>query len=147
MYRKILVSTDGSEMSIRAVKEAARLASAVGARLLVLHVRSPLELPHHPAGGALSRLGEEKITEQIKLEEQELLEVAKNAAVEAGIVPEVAFVAGYSPHEAIAQVAHEQECDIIVMGTKIREGIPGYFVQSETRKVLTQTTKPVLVVR
>ena len=41
MYRKILVSTDGSELSIRAVKEAARLAASVGARLLVLHVRSP----------------------------------------------------------------------------------------------------------
>ena len=147
MYRKILVSTDGSELSIRAVKEAARLANSVGARLLVLHVRSPLELPHHPAGGALSRLGEEKITEQIKIEEQELLQAAKDAAIAAGVVPDVAFIAGYSPHEAIAQVAREQECDLIVMGTKIREGIPGYFLHSETRKVLTETTTPVLVVR
>ena len=59
----------------------------------------------------------------------------------------MAFIAGYFPHQAIAQVAHEQECDLIVMGTRIREGIPGFFVQSETRKVLTQTTTPVLVVR
>ena len=97
MYRKILVSTDGSELSIRAVKEAARLAGAVGASLLVLHVRSPLEIPHHVAGGALSRLGEDKISEEIKIEEQALLQAAKDAATSAGVVPEVAFIAVFFP--------------------------------------------------
>jgi nucleotide-binding universal stress UspA family protein len=147
MYRKILVSTDGTELSIRAVKEAARLASAVGAKLLVLHVRSPLEIPHHVTGGAWSSLGEEKITEEIKIEEQELLRAASEAATSVGVVPEVAFIARFYPHQGITQVAQEQDCDLIVMGTRIREGIPGYFVKSETRKVLKQTTTPVLVVR
>lgn len=147
MYRKILVSTDGSELSIRAVTEAARLASAVGAKLLVVHVRSPVELPHHVEGGALSRLGEEKIMEEIQEEEQKLLERARQAAASLGVTPEVAFIAGYMPHQAIIRVSQEQQCDLIVMGTRIRQGIPGFFVKSETQKVLTHTGTPVLVLR
>jgi len=79
MYRKILVVTFGTELSNKAVKEAAQLAKALGAKLLVLHVRSPLDIPHHAEGGALSRFGEEKITEEIVKAERELLDGAVKA--------------------------------------------------------------------
>ncbi len=147
MYRKILVATDGSALSTKAVKEGAQLASALRAKLLVLHVRSPVDIPHHVEGGALSRLGEEKILDEIKIEERKLLDAAKNAAASTGISPEVAFIAGYVPHEAIIRVSREQECDLIVMGTHIHRGISAFLFQSETQKVLTHTLTPVLVVR
>jgi len=147
MYRKILVVTFGSELSNKAVKEAARLAKAVGARLLVLHVRSPLDVPDHAEGGALSRLGEEKITEEIAAVERGFLDGAVKIAAAVGVAAETAFILDLSTHEAIVRVAQEQQCDLIVMGTRIRHGIPGYFVKSTTQKVLGHTDIPMLLVR
>ena len=147
MYRNILAVTFGTELSNKAVKEAARLAHAVGAKLLVLHVRSPVDIPHHAEGGALSRLGGEKITEEIYEEERKLLERATDIAASAGITAETAFIADLEPYEAIIRVSREQQCDLIVMGTRIRHGIPGYFLKSETQKVLEHAETPMLVVR
>ena len=147
MYRKILAVTFGTELSEKAVKEAAQLAQAVGAKLLVLHVRSPLDIPHHAEGGALSSLGEERITDEIDEEERKLLERSTKIAASIGITAETAFIADLLPYEAIIRVSQEQQCDLIVIGTRIRHGIPGYFVKSETQKVLEHTETPVLVVR
>lgn len=147
MYRKILAVTFGSELSNKALKEAAQLANALGARLLVLHVRSPLDIPHHAEGGVLSRSGEEKITQEIDEEERKLLDAATQIAASIGIEAQTAFIAGLLPYEAIIRVSREQQCDLIVMGTRIRHGIPGFFVKSETQKVLMHTETPVLVVR
>jgi nucleotide-binding universal stress UspA family protein len=41
MYKQILVSTDGSEMSARAVETAASMANLTGAKLEVLSVKEP----------------------------------------------------------------------------------------------------------
>jgi nucleotide-binding universal stress UspA family protein len=147
MYRKILAVTFGTELSVKAVREAAQLASALGAKLLVLHVRSPMDIPHHAEGGALSRLGEEKMTEEIVDEERKLLEAAVDMAASIGIKAETAFIADLSPYEAIIRVCQEQHCDLIVMATRIRHGLPGFFVKSETQKVLMHSEIPVLVVR
>ena len=147
MYRKILAVTFGTELSDKAVKEGAQLAKAVGARLLVLHVRSPLDIPDHTEGGALSRFGEEKIMEEICREERKLLDAAVEMAASIGIDAETAFIADLLPHEAIVRVSREQQCDLIVMGTRIRHGIPGFLVKSQTQKVLAHTAIPVLVVR
>jgi len=147
MYRKILAVTFGTELSDKAVKEAAQIAHTLGAKLLVLHVRSPLDIPHHAEGGALSRLGEGKISEEINDEERKLLERSTEIAASAGITAETAFTADLVPYEAIIRVCRAQQCDLIVMGTRIHHGIPGYFVKSETQKVLEHTGIPVLVVR
>ena len=147
MYRKILTVTFGSELSNKAVKEAAQLAKHLGARLMVLHVRSPLEMPDHAEGGALTRLGEEKIGEEIAEVERSFLEGAVELAAAEGVDAETAFIVDLSAHDAIVRVAQEQQCDLIVMGTRIRHGIEGYFVKSTTQKVLGSTDIPMLLVR
>jgi nucleotide-binding universal stress UspA family protein len=147
MYQKILTVTFGTELSIKAVKEAANLAKTVAARLLILHIRSPMDIPHHAEGGALSQSGAEKITKEIDEEERRLFSGAVEAAASIGIKPETAFIESLAPYEAIIRVCEEQHCDLIVMATRIRHGIPGYLVKSQTQKVLEHTDIPVLVVR
>ncbi len=147
MYRKILAVTFGTGLSDKAVGEAARTALAMGARLLVLHVRSPLDVPDHAEGGALSRLGEEQITAEIAAAERRLLDGAVKMAAAIGVQAETAFIVELNAHEAIVRVAQEQQCDLIVMGPRIRHGIPGYFVKSTTQKVLEHTDIPMLLVR
>jgi len=147
MFKNILVPTDGSDFSIKAVSTAARLAHSLHARLLVLHVRSPIESPHHVEGGALTHLGGEIVMQEIEDEERKLLDAALEIAAAEGAVAEPAFVAGYSTYDAVVRIAREQHCDLIVMASHGRRGLSGLLLGSETQKVLTHTDIPVLVVR
>lgn len=147
MFQHILVPTDGSDFSNKAVSTAARLAHSLQAKLLLLHVRSPLESPHHVDGGALTHLGGNIIMQEIEDEERKLLDAAMAIAAAAGAVAATAFVAGYSTYDAIIRIAHEQHCDLIVMASHGRRGLSGLLIGSETHKVLTHTKLPVLIVR
>jgi nucleotide-binding universal stress UspA family protein len=147
MYRKILAVTFGTALSVKAVREAAGVSKAMGAELLVLHIRSPMDIPHHAEGGALTRGGEETITREIDEQEREFLSGAVEIAASFGVKAETAFTSDLSPYEAIIRVCQEQRCDLIVMATRVRHGIPAYLVKSETQKVLEHTDTPVLVVR
>lgn len=144
MFQNILVPTDGSAFSNLAIATAARLAQSLHAKLLVLHVRSPLESPHHVEGGALSK---NAVMQEIENEERKLLDAALAIAAADGITAETAFIAGYSPSDAIIRIAREQRCDLIVMASHGRRGITGLLLGSETQKVLSRTAIPVMVVR
>lgn len=139
--------TFGTELSTKAVQEAAKLASALSTKLLVLHIRSPMDIPHHAEGGALTRSGVEGISREIDSEERKFLSGALEIAASRGIEAETAFISDLLPYEAIIRVCQEQHCDLIVMATRIRHGIPGYFIKSETQKVLEHSEIPMLVVR
>ena len=147
MFQHILVPTDGSDFSNKAVSTAARLAHALHAKLLVLHVRSPIELPHHVEGGALSHLGGKVVMQEIESEERKLLDAALAIATADGAEAETAFVAGYSSCDAIVRIAREQRCDLIVMASHGRSGLTSLLLGSETQKVLAHTTIPVMIVR
>ncbi len=148
MYKHILVPTDGSELSNRAVQEAARLAAALDAKLLILHVRSPLEMPHHVEGGALTRLPSSVLQEEVEAEERALMERAVKVATDAGVTATPAFITGTSPYQIILKVAAEQQCDLIVMASHGRRGLTDLLIASETKKLLTHVVStPVLVVR
>jgi len=147
MYEKILAPTDGSVFSNKALSTAARLARALGAKLLVLHVRSPIDVPHHVQGGALNTLGEKKIMLEIEDEERRLLDASLEIAASNGVTAETAFVADEVPFSTIIRVAQDQRCGLIVMASHGRRGIAGFLLGSETHKVLTHSTIPVLVVR
>lgn len=147
MFKNILAATDGSGFSNKAVATAARLAHTLDAKLLLLHVRSPIETPHHVEGGALSNLGGAVVMQEIEEEERKLLDTAQALAAAEGAAAETAFVAGYSTYDAIIRIAREQNCDLIVMASHGRRGISGFLMGSETQKVLTHTTIPVLIVR
>jgi nucleotide-binding universal stress UspA family protein len=146
MFQNILVATDGSAFSNKAVSTAARLANSLHAKLLVLHVRSPIESPHHVEGGALTQLGG-KIAQEIEDEERKLLDAAMEIAAADGTTAETAFVAGYSIFDAIIRIAQEQQCDLIVMASHGKRGLSGLLLGSETQKVLAHTTLPVLIAR
>jgi nucleotide-binding universal stress UspA family protein len=87
------------------------------------------------------------MADEIDQEERKLLKGVMEAATSAGIETETGYVSDLSPYKAIIRAAEEQHCDLIVMGTRIRHGVPGYFVKSETQKVLAHTEIPVVVVR
>ena len=142
MYTKILVPTDGSKLSNRAISEAAGIATLCGAKLLLLHVQQPFEGPR----GAYPGLGVAKHMKDAQREAGEkVVAAAAKAAGKAVAITKV--VQDYSPYNAIIKAAKKEKCDLIVMASHGRSGLSEVLVGSETQKVLTHTTIPVLVVR
>jgi nucleotide-binding universal stress UspA family protein len=71
----------------------------------------------------------------------------KQAADEAGVPCDTAYVTTEHPYEAIIQAAEDKGCDLIMMASHGRRGMRGVLIGSETSKVLTHTQIPVLVFR
>lgn len=148
MFKKILVSTDGSQISNKAVKQAIRIASVVGARLTAVNVvgeyrRLQDEGYLMPAMPELKKRFDDAESARAK----KILDAVKKSANAAGVKCEVVMPAGNAPYEAIISQARKSKCDLIVMASHGRRGIQGLLLGSETTKVLTHSKIPVLVCR
>lgn len=140
MYKRILVPTDGSERSVKAVEGAARFARPLGATLVVMTVVEPYSYTN------LAEYRPESI-EHVTAEAEERLEAARKIAVAAGVEVKTVMVKSFSPAEAIIEQAEKNGCDIIFMASHGRKGIAAVLLGSETQKVLTHSHFPVMVYR
>lgn len=147
MYQRILVSTDGSKLSNKAVTEAAQLAALVKAKLLVLHVQQPHDMHGTEEMGAAGL----QVVQRLKMAQREAGEAVAAAAVKVAAKEKVTATAkvveDYSAYSAIIKMAKKEKIDLIVMASHGRRGLSAVLVGSETQKVLTHSSVPVLVVR
>lgn len=144
MYKRILVPTDGSERSVKAVEGAARFARPLGATLVVMSVVEPYSYTN------LAEYRPESIEqydERVTAEAEERLEAARKIAVAAGVEVKTVMVKSFSPAEAIIEQAEKNGCDIIFMASHGRKGIAAVLLGSETQKELTHSHFPVMVYR
>ncbi len=142
MYERILAATDGSPLSRRAVRAAAELARACGARLSVIHVVSPYL---QSTGIDLAKLpGYGRAVEQAG---KRVLAAARADARAQDTTAEVISVVGGEPWKAILRAAGARRCDLIVMASHGRRGLKGLLLGSEAAKVLAHSKIPVLVCR
>lgn len=153
MYQHILVPTDGSDLSARAVAEAIKLARCTGARLTALNVM-PQYLPPYYAEAAMMAPGAiesayslETFEKETAATSQKALEDAKSAGAGAGVTLATVSERSDSPADCILATAAKQGCDAIVMASHGRRGLQALLLGSETTKVLTHGKLPVLVVR
>ncbi len=148
MYRSILVATDGSEYSLRAVSQAALLAKMTEAKLVLFHAAPRIHQPGYSEGLDIRRegsAGEAKITRDMAA--HKLLAASRKEMRVSDLEVEEAFAVSDEPYIAILQAAAEHGCDIIVMAPHGHHGLAGVLLGSETQKVLTHSKIPVLVVR
>jgi len=149
MYAHILVPTDGSPLSERAVKHAAMLAKAGGGKLLLFHVVAPYEVPVYAEGTKIRRrsLPREAVLKNSEKQAGRVLAAAEKKAKAAKVATERAWAISGSPRHAIAEIAGKRGCDLIVMGSHGRTGLSRLLLGSETHGVLARVKIPVLVVR
>jgi nucleotide-binding universal stress UspA family protein len=145
MYKHILVPTDGSELSNRAVEYATALAKAVNAKLTVFAVTTPYY--GFAVEPELATIGIEDYQKNTAKLAARCLDVAKDIAAAAQVPCEAVHVEHPQPYQAIIEAAKERDCDLIVMASHGRRGVAAIVLGSETLKVLTHSTIPVLVVR
>ena len=144
MYKRILVPTDGSEITQRAVAAAVGLAKALGAEIFTLCVKEPF--PY----GAVAEMQPTPPQEFFDAQERTAarhVRAVMDACDAAGIVCHAQTVEGLQPWEAIVDHAAKERCDLIVMGSHGRKGLASLFLGSETRDVLSHSKVPVLLIR
>jgi nucleotide-binding universal stress UspA family protein len=149
MYTHILVPTDGSKLSLKAAKEAAKLAKSQKARITAFYAIEPF---HSPSTGEALILAPELYSEKEYEKRQKKHAAAALFEVETevkkvGVAFEGVSEIADSPWRGIIDAAKKQDCDLIVMASHGRRGIEGLLLGSETMKVLTHSKTPVLVCR
>ena len=147
MYQRILVATDGSALSKKAVKHAISLAASTGASLVALKV-----VPRYPVsffdGGAT--LSVETVSEAEKkwvTDAEVQLESVVKEAQSAGVKAKTAVVKSDLIAESIISAARKHKADLVVMASHGRKGLKRILLGSEALAVLTHSTVPVLILR
>jgi nucleotide-binding universal stress UspA family protein len=144
MFKKILLPTDGSELSAKAAQGALKLASQLGASVVGLTIVEPYSY------STLSEYRPETLeafeARNAQAAEQRLASIVQ-AAKDAGVPCETVTVKSFSPYEAIIETARKHGCDVIFMASHGRRGLSAILLGSETQKVLTHSDIPVLVYR
>lgn len=146
MFKNILIPTDGSEQSQRAVRMGVELAKLHQARITGIHVIPDYHLLI-AYEGAFDPVTEERIEEEARARAESYLAFVRSTAEAAGVSCDTVCETSDHPYDAILKTADAKNCDLILMTSHGRKGLAAVLLGSETRKVLTHTHVPVLVVR
>ena len=148
MYQCILIATDGSDLSRKAVISGIQLAELTGAQLVALKV-----VPRYPVsyfeGGNPEVAAKElaHIEQQWADDARAVVEAVKTSAEAAGVKAEAVTITSDLIAESIITTAKKHNCDLIVMASHGRRGLKRLLLGSETTHVLTHSHIPVLVLR
>ena len=148
MYKHILLPTDGSKLSERAVQRGIELAKVLGAHVTTVHVIPEFRMMADesfvlPTSADLKR----RYDKESKARAEKMLQKVAERAEAAKVKYDSVVVMGDVPYEQIIATANKKKCDLIMMASHGRRGISGLLLGSETAKVLTHSKIPVLVVR
>ena len=148
MYQHILIPTDGSELAQKAITNGLSLAQALRAKVTVLTVESPF----HVMGTYRTHIRDMNTAmaehaERAKAHSAKILSAAAESAQAVGVPCETVQAEQDHPYAAIISIAQERACDLIAMASHGRSGVSALVLGSETNKVLTHSTIPVLVYR
>jgi nucleotide-binding universal stress UspA family protein len=145
MYKQILIPTDGSDLSLAAIDQGVAFASEIGAAVTFFTVTAPIRV--YGVTGEQLAGGYEEYTKAAREEGASRLAAAEERAKAAGVPCQTRMVESEHPYQAIIDAANDAGCDLIAMASHGRRGLGGLVLGSETLKVLTHSTIPVLVYR
>jgi len=147
MFHRILIPTDGSAVSAKAVKSGVALAARLGASVVGYHAIEPIERLYY-AEGRSARSGAVKEL-QTRLNEQGRAYLAdlSKAAERAGVPCQTLIGTPATSYQGIVETARRRKCDAIFMASHGRGPLGALLVGSVTQKVLAHSKLPVLVYR
>lgn len=145
MYKRILLPTDGSEASRRAIEAGVDFARETGAELVAMTATAPFRAI--TADAEMLELTAEQYEASSGQHAQRRLDEIATLARDAGVPYTAVQVVSDDPDEAIIATARERMCELIIMASHGRRGIKGLLLGSVTQKVLVHSAIPVLVHR
>ena len=147
MYTRILVPTDGSTLSKKAVKSAIELATVSGAELLALYVVPRYPISYFEGGISVPNSEVARTEKQWAEKGQSVVDAVQKAALAEGVKARGVLARSDLVAESVISAAKKHKCDLIVMASHGRKGIKRILLGSETQHVLTHSKLPVLVLR
>ena len=147
MYQKILVATDGSTLSKKAVGNAISMAQLTGAELIALKVVPRYPQTYFEGGVALAASEVARIEKQWAAHAQAVVDAVVKASAGKGVKAKAVTAKSDLVSDAIIATAKKHKCDLIIMASHGRRGIKRLLLGSETQQVLTHSHIPVLVLR
>jgi nucleotide-binding universal stress UspA family protein len=147
MYKHILVATDGSKLSQKAVTHAIALAQALGAKMTVFYASPDYPLPAYADGVVYEPVSKKEYAALATQEAEKILSAIAQKAEAGGLECATVHTIAPAPWEAILAAAKKAKADAIVMASHGRRGVSALLLGSETQKVLTHSKIPVIVVR
>ena len=140
---RILVPTDFSDFSRKALEYALALAETHGAEILLLHVVPPMTYAYEP-GVVAANVSE--LDESVHRSCREKMDELQGTAV-AGRVPCRTSIRDGAPFVEICRTAREEEMDLIVIATHGYTGLKHVLLGSTAEKVVRKAPCPVLTVK
>jgi len=147
MYARILVATDGSDLSKKAVVSAMDLAAACKASLVVLQVIPPYPISYFEGGIAIDGAEIQRIETLWEDKAKANVDAIAQTALAKGVPTQAVTSRSDVVSNAIIDAAKNHHCDLVVMASHGRRGITRLLLGSETQQVLTHASTAVLVVR
>ena len=147
MYKRILVATDGSTLSKKAVASAIELAATCGAELVALKVVPRYPQAYFEGSIPLNAKDVARIAGQWVEEAQAAVDAVTKLATAKGVKAKGVVSRSDIVSDAIIAAAKKQKAELVVMASHGRKGIKRLLLGSETQQVLTHCHVPVLVLR
>jgi nucleotide-binding universal stress UspA family protein len=147
MFKHILIPCDGSELSNRVVDKAIEFAREIDARITGFYAQPEYSVPYYEGGIPIDAMTPESFSALTESQAKSILDDVAQKANAVGVVCDTYTSANDATYQAIIDAANAKGCDLIFMASHGRRGIAGLLMGSETHKVLTHTTIPVLVYR
>jgi nucleotide-binding universal stress UspA family protein len=147
VFKHVLIPTDGSDLSDRAVQAGLQFAKSSGARVTGLFVMGEYPVMAYGEASAMPLISPQEFLQEEQKEARGILAKLEAAAKEAGVECETCSEVSDSPYRVIIDKATEKGCDVIFMASHGRRGLEALVLGSETHKVLTHSKIPVLVYR
>lgn len=138
--QNIVIATDGSENSLKAISYGIKLAKLSGATIYALHVVDTSSLSQSWTAGR------ETMYENLKEDGQKATLKVKEYAEATGVEVKEVLLEGH-PSKEIIDFAEKNNIDLIVMGTLGKTGLDRFLMGSVAEKVVRNSKVPVLVVR
>jgi nucleotide-binding universal stress UspA family protein len=148
MYTRILIATDGSELSQKGLDHGLSLAKRLDADVTIVTVTEPSLPPASATTAAWAPGFDPTELDNAKAESaRQVLDDATRQAEAAGVRASTLHVPNRYPAEGIIEAAKERGANLIVVASHGRRGLGRLLLGSQTLEVLTHSSIPVLVIR
>lgn len=147
MYKHILLATDGSDLSQKAIDAALELAQMAGGEVLAIKVVPLYPQSYFEGAIVLSTEDISRVEQQWADEGQHIVDAVQQRGSALGVKVTPITAKSDQVGETLLKTAQEHGCDVIVMASHGRRGINRLLLGSETQHVLTHSNLPVLVLR
>ena len=147
MFKRILIPTDGSKVSDKAVRAGIRFAKEIGARVVGYYAIEPVQAYYYSEGTMIDGRLIAELDRNAKANGEKYLDAMARLARAARVRFESVCDRPHTAYDGIAKAARRKKCDAIFIASHGRSGLAKLVMGSVTQKVLVHSKIPVMVYR